>query len=172
VQDDQDSKLFRTAYHEAAHITIAAVMGIPLLHYGFCVDDLGEGIACFRKEPEDTRQSYENTIVTFFSGYKAQKRFCDEHSYPDTQSENPIDTCDWREARALLIKLPSTDVLKENIPETQEQLEKDSEKLVAQYWLPIQALAHALTSRDSVTVEALKRGPWSRASTARCVTGA
>ena len=82
MPEDLDVKMRRAAHHEAGHLVIAAVKELRLRPEGLSVDPLGEGLACYHKEPNGSDISRERIVVATFAGFYAEKLFCEEHGYP------------------------------------------------------------------------------------------
>lgn len=68
------------AYHEAAHVVIAAVQGIPLTEKGVHLDRWGRGLAHYRDRKPDgsmnvgSETEREKTIVATAAGWIVQNR--------------------------------------------------------------------------------------------------
>lgn len=134
------------AYHEAAHIVIAAVQQIPLTDKGIHLDKWGNGVAHYLDRKPDGSTNVgsdadrENTIIATFAGWTAQNKvypcppggaFYDieqanallSEMYPDS---SPI----WWSARATLCR--------------------ESERLVELHWAAIESVALALWSKPDI----------------------
>ncbi|MGA2344976.1 MAG: hypothetical protein ABSF93_03150, partial [Candidatus Sulfotelmatobacter sp.] len=88
--DIDDKYVNSTAYHEAAHIVVAAVQQMPMRNFGVRMDSLGCGKAFYwRRVPDGSRNNVgpdaerERTIISTSAGYIAQKRF-----YGDSLTED------------------------------------------------------------------------------------
>ena len=102
-----EDKLRRAAHHEAGHIVVAAQQGLHLRSDGIGVDPVGEGLACYWKEPEDNDSSRISVIVSTFAGFNAEKEFCQLHSLPILEDMWLILSPDWNEARQIITSISS-----------------------------------------------------------------
>lgn len=145
------------AYHEGAHIVVAAVQGIPLGDKGVRLDKWGNGIAYYHDKRPDgstnagSEQSREKTIIATAAGWIAQNKiypcpptgaFYDINQVNALLSEMYADNSSswWAERESLLIK---------------------SERLVELHWAAIESLAFALLSKPDIS-RVRKQGDWSQ----------
>ena len=142
--DNLRLKLMAAAHHEAGHLVIAAVSGLPLRPEGLSIDPVGEGLACYCKKPDETDASRERVILATFSGWYAQKRFCEERSIDFPEGAYLISSTDWWEARDVLCKLSDEYLSNRSFPGVQEELERLTASHVEQHWHAIEILAHAM----------------------------
>ena len=63
------------AHHEAAHIVIAAVLGLTLRPDGLLINVDGDGLSVYSTQPEDTDSSREAVILASEAGYSADLGF-------------------------------------------------------------------------------------------------
>ena len=166
MPEDVDVRVKCTAHHEAGHIVIAAAQELRLRSEGLMVDALGEGLACYCKQPDKSDLSRERVIVATLAGFRAEKRFREESSYPARDELEVIGSGDWREARTLLMGLPG------EYFSNKRRLADRLEHLIERHWLPIKALAAALLAKNPERVKPLKSGvPWALEKTAKYVIG-
>jgi hypothetical protein len=150
------------AYHEAGHFVVAAVRGLTLRPDGLMVISNGDGLSVYNTQPDESDASRESIIVSSFAGYWASKRFCDEHSCPDLLDTMAVTSPDWVDARTIVLKLSAEYLADDNILKVQQRLEKESKRLVDQYWSVVEALAIALLAKKPEPMRPLKTGhPWS-----------
>ena len=157
-----------TAGHEGSHVVIAAAEGLRLRPEGIMVDPYGHGLACFCKEPDGSDLSRERIIVATLVGFRAEKRFREERSYPARDELDVIWNADSRETRKLLSELPG------DYYSNERKLENRLEDLIEKHWPLIEALATALLAKDWEELKPLKSGgTWSHesASTAKYLVG-
>src|ERR1700683_5257967 len=147
--------LRRTAHHEAGHVVVAAEQGVPLRPEGICVDPIGEGLACYWKEPQDTDSSRMNVIISTFAGFDAEEEFCKRRALPILSGIPLIWSPDWREARSVIIRLSNTPPTMTAIM-MEERLHDDSRTIVKRLWSTIEAVANALLPKDWEPLRALK----------------
>jgi hypothetical protein len=170
VPEDLDMKLKCAAHHEAGHIVIAAAQELRLRPEGLMVDLFGDGLACYCKQPDESDVSRERVIVATWAGFRAEKRFREERSYPARSELDVIGSPDRCEALKLLKELPGDYFTNER------KLDSRLEYLIERHWLPITALATALLAKDPEPLKPLKSGAtWSQetstGTTARYVVG-
>lgn len=171
-QEDLDLKIKCAAHHEAGHIVIAAAQGLSLRPEGLSVDPSGEGLACYCKRPNDSDISRERAIVTMLAGFMAQRRFCEEHSYPAPDPIGIILSPDWQEARQVISRLSAEAFSVDNATTILAKLENRSQHLVEQNWLAIEELAITLLAKEWEPLKALNSGStWSSEFTAKYVAG-
>lgn len=169
---DANLTLECTAHHEAGHLVIAAAQELKLRPEGLSVDRRGSGLACYYKQPGESDLSRERVIIATLAGLAAQKRFCEERSYPAPGTMAVEFSHDWREARELLQALSTEYVLNENLEAIGRRLESRSEQLVEEHWLIIKALATALIAKHWEPLKPLKSGDkWSEETEAKYVEG-
>ncbi len=162
--EDIAVKLDRAAHHEAGHIVIAAVQVLRLRPAGLMVDQKGKGLACYCKQPDDSDLSREHCIVASLAGFKAEERFCEEHSCPAPHWLGVIGSGDSIDAREISTKL--------SVPAIYSELENRSARLVEQHWAVITALAAALLAKDWEPLKPLKSGgTWAEATAAKYLPG-
>jgi hypothetical protein len=134
------------AYHEAAHVVIAAVQGIPLTNKGIHLDKWGNGVAhyLFRYPDGSTNvgseTEREKTIIATFSGWTAQNKvyagppggaFYDiEHANALLNGMYPEGSEIWWSERARLCR--------------------ESDRLVDLHWAAIASVALALWSKPEI----------------------
>jgi hypothetical protein len=130
------------AYHEAGHITVAALQGMRLRERGIHVDLEGSGISYYcHRLPGDLANSERDqlerarTIIALYAGITAQRKF-----FPDCPEK------DWASDKATICAL-----LEEMHPAgaaarsaARNNLEKQAEQLVSQNWPIIEGLAMTL----------------------------
>jgi hypothetical protein len=144
------------AYHEAGHIVIAAVQGLPLRDKGIHLDGWGNGLACYCDRKPDgatnvgSEREREKTIIATFAGWIAQNRV-----YQCAPSGTVYDLA---QINALLDEMyPS------GSPEwwaARKNLRAESERLVELYWEVIETVALLLwVQPDSPRTSDL--GDWS-----------
>ena len=130
------------AYHEAGHMTAAAVQQMPLRSRGIHVDPKGSGIAYYwHREPGDPadsqkdREERQRTIVTLYAGRIAQQKF-----FPDAPEE------DWQADDKKMHTLLDEMHLAERQAVEDEMWERARE-LVDRRWPVIAALAKTLLAK-------------------------
>lgn len=136
------------AYHEAGHITAAAVQQMPLQERGVHVDSEGGGISYYwHREPGDRSNSAqdqlerERTVIAIYAGRVAQERFfpyCPE----DAWSGDEVKCC------ALLEEMYPADLDAQGA--ARNTLLGKAAGLVAQHWSVIEGLARALLAKPYV----------------------
>jgi hypothetical protein len=142
-------------------------VGLPLKSAGLSIDFLGEGLACYCFQADQTAVSRERVLLATFAGWYAQQRFCDLKSIPCPDFRYPQSTCDWRYASPIVEKLAGGDY-----EVVKDQLERRSRALVEQYWPVIEILAKTLLDREWEPLKLFKSGwTWAKATTAKYVTG-
>lgn len=165
-------KLERAACHEAGHIVVAARLGLRLRPEGLNVDPVGEGLACYHKDPDDSDCSKERVIVASFAGFKAETRLCEKRGYIIPDPLGVIDSLDWREARIVECTLSNTYLANEGVPGVHARLEKRSKDIVAENWATIEMLATSLLAEPWVKRERLLSGnEWSNESVVKRLSG-
>lgn len=135
-----------TAYHEAAHEIACIVQGIYIRELGLRIDSKGNGIShTYRRNPNDLNntpkdiQEREQSIVLLFAGYFGQVRI-----HPETPYEAIAK--DYKIIGELL-----DEMYQPGSKEWQaawERLREQSEKLVAENWPVIDALAKAVWAKE------------------------
>ncbi len=168
-----EDKLRRAAHHEAGHIVVAAQQGLHLRSDGIGVDPVGEGLACYWKEPEDNDSSRISVIVSTFAGFNAEKEFCQLHSLPILELEDMplIRSPDWDEARQIIARISSLSPTN-NTYEVEQDLQALSRAVVKQHWSAIQAIAERLLEKNWEQRKDLKSGGvWSKQTTAKYLSG-
>jgi hypothetical protein len=134
-----------TAYHEAAHEVVCIAQKIPVRESGLRIDSKGNGVAhTYRRnsgDPKNTKtdvREREESIVLLFAGYWGQLRIFPEMEYAAIAKDQsqidelldemyPHKSSDWHAAK--------------------DRLRDESEKLVAEHWPAIDALAKALWAK-------------------------
>jgi hypothetical protein len=134
------------------------------------VDLFGDGLACYCKQSDESDVSRERVIVATWAGFRAEKRFREERSYPARSELDVIGSPDRCEAVKLIKELPGDYFTNER------KLDNRLEYLIERHWLPITALATALRAKDPEPLKPLKSGvTWSHetsaGTTARYVVG-
>src|SRR5450759_790903 len=93
------------AYHEAAHIVIAAVQGMALRERGLMINELGGGFAAYsRRQPDGSTDigpgaDRERTIIATAAGFIAHGIFC-----PSVVTGDPNASDDCQVIDALLLE--------------------------------------------------------------------
>jgi hypothetical protein len=129
------------AYHEAGHMTAAAVQAMPIRATGLHVDLCGNGCAdYFERSLGDLavtdvdQRERKCTIIALCAGHAAQLKF-----YPECQQGGWIN--DLQKIQGLICEMhPSGD--------TQEEWRHRAEKLVDDHWPIIEELAKTLLSKS------------------------
>jgi hypothetical protein len=166
-----EDKLRRTAHHEAGHVVVAARQGVPLRVEGISVDPVGEGLACYWKEPENNDLSRKNVIRATFAGFDAEEEFCRLHSLPILKGLPIICSTDWIEARTQASRLDDIGPFA-SVNEVQDVLHGESRHFVKQHWHVIDAIAAALLMKAWEPLQELKSGGiWSQQTTAKYLKG-
>jgi hypothetical protein len=135
------------AYHEAAHIVIAAVQGLPLGKDGLRVYENGAGFAHYSgKQPDGSTNlgadpCREGTIIATLAGHIAHGK-----CYPPVEKGDANASDDFDRVRALLLEMYPDN--SDQYREAQCALHKRSKELVDQHWATIKALATKLWDRD------------------------
>jgi hypothetical protein len=134
------------AYHEAAHVVIGAVLGIPLTEKGLHLDRWGNGIAHYHdKKPDGSANlgpetGRERTIIATAAGWIAQNRM-----YSCSQSGAHLDI---DQINALL-----TEMYPDRSPSwcaAKTKLLREAEQLVEVHWVVIESVALALWAKPEV----------------------
>ncbi len=134
-----------TAYHEASHEVVCIAQKIPIREFGLRIDTQGHGVAhTFRRnsgDPNNTAvdvREREESIVLLFAGQMGQVRI-----FPET----PFDAIarDQSEIDALLDEMHKHKSAEWHAEKN--RLSNESERLVAEHWRAIDALAKALWSK-------------------------
>ena len=133
------------AYHEAAHEVVCIAQKIPVRESGFRIDSKGNGVShIYRRnagDPKNTKDDVrerEESIILLFAGYWGQVRIFPHMGYAAiAKDESQIDelldemyphkSSDWYAAK--------------------NRLRDESERLVAENWPAIDALAKGLWSK-------------------------
>ena len=166
-----EQQIIRTAHHEAGHIVVAAVQGLKLRPEGLSVDERGEGLACYCKDPGDSDIERERVIIATFAGLNSEARFCNEQGFPVPEEMQQIFSQDSKEARENISRLSSLS-LERTAFQIEAELQASSEAIILQYWSAIRSVAAALLDRDWEPIRALKSGSvWSLAEKARYLAG-
>jgi hypothetical protein len=150
------------AFHETGHITVAAVRGLTLRPDGLMVLSNGDGLCVYCTQPDESDSSRVSVIVSSFAGYFAAKRFCQKYSRPDLLDPLREISDDWKHAREVIAKLSDEYLAGDSPMAVLLRLQKESERLVEQHWVAIEALAKALLAKDPEPMRPLKTGEiWS-----------
>jgi hypothetical protein len=135
------------AYHEAAHIVIAAVQGLPLGKGGLRIDEQGAGFAEYRcTRPTGSTalgaDAYkERTIIATNAGHIAHGMF-----YPPVANGDANASDDFELIQKLLREMyPTSDIRRDA---AQRELLKRSKDLVEQHCESIKVLAEALWAKE------------------------
>lgn len=134
-----------TAYHEAAHEIVCIVQQIPIREPGLRIDSRGHGVShTFRRNAGDLKngdtdkQERNESIVLLFAGYWGQVRI-----FPDMECEAIAD--DQKHIDALLDEMYQHK--SDEWFEAKDKLRDESERLVAENWPVVEALAKALWNK-------------------------
>jgi len=161
-----------SAHHEAGHIVIAASQGLKLRSEGLMVDRVGEGLACYFKEPDNNDGSREHVIIATLAGFAAESRYRTDNSLPLRTDFEMICSQDWKEARTVLCQLSATYLAGESLDSVLLRLQKETETLVSANWPAIKGLASILLGKELRPFKPLKSGTqWSRENIGFCVAG-
>lgn len=131
------------AYHESAHIVIAAVQGLPLKQRGLRIDQMGCGLACYHfKTPDGLKELGENkerekTIRATNAGYIAQCKF-----YPGCPYSG---ACHDRDHAMLLLDEMYSD--RRIWFDARDQLNKETGELIDKHWDAISRMAQTLWNK-------------------------
>jgi hypothetical protein len=170
--EDLEDERISAAYHEAAHVVIAAVLGLRLRTEGVMIDTAAKGLGCYCKDPGESNALREHVMLTTFAGFFAQNRFLKERAYPQVEYLQLIWSEDWREARGIASKLSNEYLATRGILTTQEELEQRSDQLVAENWRAIEFVASVLLTKEWEPLKPLKSGSqWSKQSLAKYLSG-
>ena len=140
------------AYHEVAHVVVAAVQGIPLTDKGIHLDKWGNGITYYRDRKPDgsanvgSETEREKTIIATFAGWIAQNSFAQSRDCPCPQSGAFYDI---NQANALL-----SEMYAEGSPGwwgARGTLYRESERLVERHWTAIESVALALWLKTEIS---------------------
>jgi hypothetical protein len=144
------------AFHEAAHVVVAAAQDLPLSDKGIRLDRLGNGNAHYRdRKPDGSRDigsesEREKTIISTFAGWIAQNKV-----HPCGQGGAFYDI---NQANALLDEMyPGQGSM---WWAARRALTMESERLVRFHWPAIEAVALALWSKPYSRREQIP-GDWS-----------
>jgi hypothetical protein len=156
-----------SAYHESAHIVIAAVQNLPLRPRCLRIDPAGNGLTVYAsRQPDKSRNNVgsdierERTIISIMAGWRAQNIF-----YPCARSGA---FCDINEMNALLDEMYS-DV--NQWFEAKKKLWYQTEALVKFHWSAIQAVAVALWAKPWAAREPDPENQWSAMSEEKTLNG-
>jgi hypothetical protein len=142
------------AYHEAAHIALAAVLGLELLPDGILIYELAspskalEGFACYREGDLNDPDNRTKVLLALLAGVKAQDR-----QFPESKPHGGAADIDK------LFKI----MTRFNWEPPVESVHENSALLVDAHWNVIEALATALQRQpwQEVNVEERRSG-WGR----------
>jgi hypothetical protein len=134
------------AYHEAAHIVVAAVQGLPLGKGGLRIDKRGAGLAeyghtkanCLTNAGPDAYKG--RTIIATRAGHIAHGKIYPPAATGDANWWHDIELMD----RLLVEMYPTSAVLRDD---AREKLFERSEDLVEQHWETIKVIAEALWAK-------------------------
>jgi hypothetical protein len=133
------------AYHEAGHLTAAALQDLPLLDRGVHIDDKGHGVSDYcHRVPGDKRNEEcdiaerEKTILALYAGEVAQRRFFSDCS----------EDC-WKHDRRVVSLLLDEMNLDEQTRTDKENTLKDKsrELVLRKHWLLVESLAKTLLAK-------------------------
>jgi hypothetical protein len=122
------------AYHEAGHIVIAAVQGLPLGKRGLGILQNGAGLARYRcKQPDGSinvgpDKCRERTIIATLAGQIAHGRFYPPVADGDANAHHDSDLVD-----ALLLEMYSANDVRRA---ARSELHERSKELVELHWKP------------------------------------
>ena len=136
------------AYHEAAHVVVAAAQQMPLKERGIRIDQKGSGFSHYNVAKPDgstnlgSEPKREKTIRSTQAGYIAQEkfylRFCDR--LPPSGASNDTDGIN---------KLVEEMYSGRNVCEDAKgKLFTEAQQLVEQHWQAIEALAQTLLNKE------------------------
>lgn len=133
------------AYHEAGHIVVAAVQGLPLGKGGLRIDEMGAGFACYRSQPDGSTSVgpdswRELTILATFAGPIAHGK-----AYPPVADGDANAAGDFDHVDKLLEEMYSA---KDVRRAARDELCKRAEKLAERHWGAIAALAKVLWAKN------------------------
>jgi hypothetical protein len=170
--EDIEIRVACSAHHEAGHIVIAATQGLRLRSEGLMVDRVGEGLACYFKEPDNNDGSREQVILATLAGFAAENRYRTDGSLPLRTDCEMIWSPDWKEARTVLCQLSATYLAGKSLDTVLLKLQKETETLVSANWTAIKRLASILLGKELQPFKPLKSGmQWSRENIGFCVAG-
>lgn len=166
-----EQQIIRTAHHEAGHIVVAAAQSLKLRPEGLSVDERGEGLACYCKNPGDSDTERERVIIATFAGLNSEARFCNERGFPVPEEMQRIFSQDSKEARENISRLSYLSVERTAF-QIEAELQARSEAIILQYWSAIRSVGAALLDRDWEPIRSLKSGSvWSQAEKAKYLAG-
>jgi hypothetical protein len=170
--EEREVRIQISARHEAGHAVGAAVLGLRLRPEGMAVDENGDGLTCFYKQPDGTDASIERIIVAAYAGFFAQKRFCEQRSYDLPDQMAVILSPDSKEARGLEGGFSWEYLGDRGMGQVDKALQERAAGLVEKYWPVIEALAQALLAKDWEPLKSLQSGSkWSSADNAKYISG-
>lgn len=166
-----EQQIIRTAHHEAGHIVVAAVQTLKLRPEGLSVDERGEGLACYCKNPGDSDTERERVIIATFAGLNSEERSCNERGFPVPEEMQRIFSQDSKEARENISRLSYLSVERTAF-QIEAELQSRSEAIILQYWSAIRSVGTALLASDWQPIRALKSGSvWSQSEKAKYLAG-
>ena len=134
--DATDSQNRAAAYHEASHVVIACVLGLPIGSKGARIDSFANGQAWFWGATEGVAvppSKVEAVVIALFAGGTA-------HQIVGSFSQGAIAGDEWR-IKDLLKAVCPNDELRE---EKYKRLKERSDDVVNEHWATIAVLAEAL----------------------------
>jgi hypothetical protein len=144
----EDKYVESVAYHEAAHVVVAAVQQIPLREGGIRIDQKGSGFShCGVVKPDGSTKlgaepKREKTIRSTRAGYIAQERFYLRFfdRLPPSGSSTDTDGIN-----TLVEEMYSG---KTACEDAKSKLFAEAQQLVEKYWQAIEALAQTLLKKE------------------------
>lgn len=133
------------AYHEAAHIVVAAVQGLLLGKKGLRIDQNGAGLACYRcKQPDRSVKVgpdpwREHTIIATLAGQIAHGIFYEPVANGDANAYDDLD-----HVRKLVSEMYP---VRDDQFKARAELLKRSKALVHRHWEAVDGLAKALWAK-------------------------
>jgi hypothetical protein len=166
-----EQRITRTAHHEAGHIVVAAVQNLKLRPEGLSVDERGEGLACYCKEPGNSDSMRECVIIATFAGLNSEARFCNELGLPVPEEMQRIFSQDSKEARSNISSLSYLSVERTAF-QIEAELQAKSEAIISLHWSAILSVGAALLNRNWESLRTLKSGGvWSQSEKAKYLAG-
>jgi hypothetical protein len=137
-----------TAYHEAAHIVVAAVLGIQLLKAGLSINEREGGFAAYKLAQPSGRVNLgadadmQRTILATHAGYIALVK-----CYPKAAHGDAFASSDFELIDTLLREMYSEPARRDSV---NEELRQQSAELVVRHWDTIVEIAEALWAKEWV----------------------
>jgi len=158
-----DAMVFRlesAAHHEAAHIVIAAAVGLDLRPDGVLVADNADGIAVYASIPADSNESCEAVVLASEAGWWGESRFVAER-HPELPEREPPHLEDYDLSWRAMGKLTPEYLNGQSHKACYLKLRDRSKHLVKQHWLAIKAVAQAVLVQEPEPIETfVALGPW------------